>query len=141
MRSYLSKVFVALACLVLIAMPLAVGAQSSDIGLSLRVMPGTTSPGTNVAVTGLVTNNTSKKMRTTLMLNSLAPCGEEWVIGSVKVALEPGQTKFVSVAYSLPPDACLGMYSITMSAEMNGGKNSVSAATVEPSATAFLEVK
>ena len=141
MRSYLPKIFLTIACLALIAMPLPVGAQSSDVGLSIRVMPGTTSPGTNVAFSGLVTNNTSKKMRTELTVTSLAPCGGETTIGFVKVALEPGQTKFVSGAYSIPADACLGMYTVTLSAEMGGGNGPASAATVDPSASAFLEVK
>ena len=141
MRSYLPKIFLTIACLALIAMPLPVGAQSSDVGLSLRVLPGTTSPGTNVAFSGLVTNNTSKKMRTELTITSLAPCGGETTIGFVKVALEPGQTKFVSGAYAVPADACLGMYTVTMSADLSSGKGSTAASSADPSASAFLEVK
>jgi hypothetical protein len=141
MRNYLTKIILALACAALVAVTVPVGAQTSNVGLSIAVLPSTTSPGTTVALAGLVTNNTSRKMRPEVTFTSLSPCGTEATVGFVKVALDPGQTKFVSGSYMVPADACLGMYTVTISAESSGGGKNSSTAAAESSASAYLEVR
>jgi hypothetical protein len=129
MRNYLIKSVLALACLTMVLVPAPVGAQStSDMGMSIRVNPTNTSPGGTVGVFAFVTNNTSNKMRTTVTFTSLSVCGGETTLGYNRLALNPGQTIQVTVSYPLSPDACLGMYTITITAK-SGGKNSAEYST------------
>ena len=106
----------ALVCAGILFVPLPTKAQGSSVGLSIRVSPTTTAPGTTVGVIGYVTNNTGKKMRTTVTFTSLAPCGLETSIGYHRVALNPGQTMMITATYPLASDACVGPYTVTISA-------------------------
>ena len=110
------------ACLTLVSLPSAVRAQSSGTALSVRVNPTIASAGTTVGVFGVITNTTSSKMRTTVTLTAVSPCGIETNLGSTRLALNSGQSMQITVSYPLAPDACLGMYTINMTA--NAGKNS-----------------
>ena len=138
MRNYL---VMALSCLMLVAVPLPVRAQSADVGLSIGASPTTVARGDNVVVSALVTNNTSKKMRATVRLMSLAPCGTETSLAYQRINLDAGRTVALTVLYPISADACQGMYSLTISAE--SGKvspgNNASAAT--SSATAYVTVQ
>jgi hypothetical protein len=139
MRNYLVRSILALACLALVVVPVPVRAQSSDIGMSIRVSPTSTTPGGTVGVFAVVTNNTSSKLRTTVTFTSLSPCGTETTIGYTRLALSAGQSMQVTVSYPLPPDACLGMYTVSITAKSGGGgKNSTS--TAAASASAYLTV-
>lgn len=139
MRTYLIKSVFALACLALVAVPMPVGAQSPDLGLSIRLSPTSISPGGTVGVFALATNNTSSKLRTTVTFTSLSPCGIETTIGGTRLALNPGQSMQVTVSYPLAPDACVGMYTVSITAKAGGGgKNSTAAAI---SASAYLTVQ
>ena len=135
MRNYLIKSFLALACLALVLVPVPVKAQSSGVGLTIRVNPLTTSPGGTVGVFAFVTNNTGARLRSTVSFTSLSACGIQTSLGYNKVVLNPGQTVQVTVSYPLPPDACLGVYAITISAG-GGGKTSSTS-----SAIAYLTVQ
>jgi hypothetical protein len=135
MRNYIIKSVLALACLGLVLVPVPVRAQSSGVGLTIRVNPLTSSPGGTVGVFAFVTNNTGARLRTTVTFTSLAGCGIQTNLGYNKVVLSPGQTVQVTVSYPLSPDACLGVYAITITAS-SGGKNSS-----ESSATAYLTVQ
>ena len=139
MRNYLLKSVVAAICLAMVLVPAPVTAQSSDLGLTVRVTPTTTTPGTTVGVVGMVTNNTSSKIRTTVTFTSLSPCGVVTSIGYNRMALNPGQTMMVTATYPIASDACLGTYAVSITAKSGGGKNATAAAT--PSATAFLVVQ
>ncbi len=123
------------ACLTLVLVPAPVNAQSSGVGLSISVNPLTASPGGTVGVFALVTNNTGAKLRTTVTISSLSPCGIETNIGYNKLALTPGQTVQVTVSYPLPPNACMGTYAVSIISN-SGGKNSS-----QSSATAYLTVQ
>src|SRR2546422_11337280 len=105
MRNNLIKSFLALVCLALVLVPLPVKAQSSGVGLTIRVNPLTTSPGGTVGVFAFVTNNTGARLRSTVSFTSLSACGIQTRLGYNKVALNPGQTVQVTVSYPLPPDA------------------------------------
>lgn len=140
MRNYLIKGVITTICLTMLLVPAPVTAQSSDLGLTIRVTPTTAAAGTTVGVVSFVTNNTSSKLRTTVTFTSLSPCGVTTNIGYNRVALSPGQTIMVTVTYPIAPDACVGTYAISINAKSGGGgKNSTSAST--PSATAFLTVQ
>ena len=135
MRRNLINSFLALACLALVLVPVPVKAQSSGVGLTISVNPLTTSPGGTVGVFAFVTNNTGARLRTTVTFTSLSACGIQTNLGYNKVVLSPGQTVQVTVSYPLPPNACLGVYAISITAG-SGGKTSS-----ESSATAYLTVQ
>lgn len=142
MRSLLFKNILAVVCLSLISLPLTVvNAQSSDIGLSIKMGSATVARGSGVAVFGLVTNNTSSKMRTTVSISAISPCGTETSLGDARVSLEAGKSVALSVYFPIANDACTGMYAVTIIADSGkaGGKNSTAIAA--PSATAFVEVQ
>ncbi|HLN98771.1 MAG TPA: hypothetical protein VK208_09945 [Pyrinomonadaceae bacterium] len=138
MRNYIIKSFLAVACLALVSIPLPVRAQSSDLGMSISVNPTSTSPGGTVGVFAIVTNYTSKNLKTTVTFTSLSPCGTETSLGYNRLSLYPGQTVWVTVSYPIPPDACPGMYSISIS-EKSGGKPSGNNAA-QNGATCYLSV-
>ena len=139
MKNYFSKPLMTVvcltACLTLVLVPAPVTAQSSAIGLTLRVNPTSSSPGGTVGVFGIITNNTSSKLRTTVTLSSLSACGIQTQIGYTRLALNPGQSMQITVSYPIAPDACLGLYAISIGAS-SGGKNAS-----ESSATAYLTVQ
>jgi hypothetical protein len=139
MRNYLLKGVLALACLTLVSMPLPVTAQSPDLGMSIRVNPSSTTPGSTVGVFAIVTNNTSKTLKTTVTFTSLSPCGTETNLGYNRLSLLPGQTVWVTVSYPLSPDACAGTYTISI-VEKSSGKPSASSAA-DNAATCFLSVQ
>jgi hypothetical protein len=141
MRNHLIKSIVAAICLSMVLIPAEVTAQnSSDVGMSIRVNPSTINPGGTVGVFGLVTNNTSSKMRTAVTITSMSSCGTETVLGSGRLTLNPGQTIQVTVSYPLAPDACVGTYTVSITARSpGGGKNST--ASADASASAFLVVQ
>lgn len=140
MRNYFMKSLIALAVLTFVSVPLPVNAQSSDIGLSIGTSSSTVTRGGGVAVFALVTNTSSAKVRATVTISSHSACGTETSLGSQRVAVEPGKSVSLSVYYTVPTDACMGMYSITISGNAaRSDKNSTAAPA--PSATAYLEVK
>ncbi|MGH9956190.1 MAG: hypothetical protein ACREBC_03545 [Pyrinomonadaceae bacterium] len=140
MRNHLIKSFLVLACLALISVPLPVNAQSSDLGLSIGTGSSTAQRGSGVAVFGLVTNNTSSRMRATVSISTVSPCGTETSLGEVKLSLEAGKSIALSVYYPIPADACTGTYAVTISGSSGkGGKNAVEA--TPSSATAYVEVQ
>ena len=139
MRNYVAKSLLALVCMSMVLVPAPVSAQTSDLGLSIRVSPTTTAPGTTVGVISYVTNNTSSKLRTTVTFTSLSPCGIVTSIGYHRLALNPGQTMMVTATYPIASDACLGTYTVSIASKASGGKGSTSAAS--PSASAYLTVQ
>ena len=139
MRNYLLRTFLALACLTLVAVPLPVKAQS-DLGMSISVNPSEVTPGATVGVFAIVTNNTSKQLKTTVTFTSLSPCGTQTSLGYNKLSLYPGQTVFVTVSYPIPPDACKGTYTISIN-EKSSGKGPGAAASAEANASCVLSLK
>jgi uncharacterized membrane protein len=139
MQNNLIKAIMALALVTLVAVPLPVRAQTPDLGMSISVNPTSVSPGGTVGVFALVTNNTSSKLRTTVYITSLSACGTQTSLGYNKLALNPGQTVQVTVSYPLPPNACLGMYTVSISAKSGAGKNSAASAAVSASASLTVQ--
>jgi len=128
----------ALACLALVAIPMPVSAQGSDVGLSIGASPTTVTRGSTVAIFGLVTNNTNNKMRTTVTINSVAPScggGSTTSLGYTKLSLGPGESIHVSLVYPIPADACPGEYAITISADSGKTTGKTAAASVAAATT------
>jgi len=138
MKNYLSKSVMTLACLTacltLVLVPAPVNAQGSQVAMTIRVNPVTASPGGTVGVFAFVTNTSGARLRTTATISSLSPCGIETNLGYNKLVLNPGQTVQVTVSYPLAPDACLGVYAVSIS--VSSGKNSAVSST-----TAYLTVQ
>jgi hypothetical protein len=139
MREYLMKSLLAVACLALVIVPMPVKAQGSALGMSITVNPSEVTPGSTVGVFAVVTNNSSKQLRTTVTFTSLSPCGTETTLGYNRLSLDPGRTVWVTVSYPLPPDACKGTYSISIN-EKSGGKGSGNASAADAAATCYLNV-
>ena len=127
------------ACLILMAMPLA--AQSSKsapapdrggsgcLNMSIGVSPSTSSPGSMVGEFAMVTNCSSSRVRTTVTFSSLSPCGVKSVCGSHKLVLDPGEAIQVTCSWPIPSDACLGLYTVTLSA--SSGQSASASLTVQ----------
>jgi hypothetical protein len=142
MKNQLMKSFFVLAFLALVALPMSANAQtSSDVGLSISTGSATVNRGGGVAVFGLVTNNTTSKMRTNVSVSALSPCGTETSLGEMRLSIEAGKSVALSIYYPISADACQGMYTLSISADSgkSSGKNATSAAL--PSASAYFEVK
>src|SRR5258706_5656963 len=132
MSNHLFKSILLIACLALLFM--SVSAQSSKqdpspdqssrpdqgssscLNLSLGVSPSTVSPGGTVGEFALATNCSSSRIRTTVTFTSTSPCGQKTICGSHKLVLNPGQAIQVTCSQPIAPDACLGLYNVTISA-------------------------
>lgn len=141
MRNYLAKSLLTLVCLTMVMVPAPVSAQTSDLGLTIRVSPSTAAPGSTVGVISFVTNNTSSKLRTTVTFTSLSPCGVVTSIGYHRLSLDPGQTMMVTATYPIAVDACLGTYTVSISGKGSGGGGKGASTAATPSASAFLTIQ
>jgi len=135
MQRFLIKTALVLTCLTLTAVPLPVRAQSPALAMTIGTNPTSVKPGGTVGVFALVTNNSTSRVRTTVSFTSLASCGIQTSLGSHKLVLEPGQSIQVTVSYPIAPNACSGVYTVTISGG-GGGKGSVGS-----SASCYLTVQ
>ena len=120
MQKVLVKGVFATMCLALVLLPLPAQGQKGPDSLAAcsTVAVWTSSPqvtrGYNLGVVALVGNCSSSKQRITVELTSVSACGIETAIGYNRVALNPGQSIQVTVAYPIPADACTGIYTINV---------------------------
>ena len=94
-----------------------------------------------MVVSALVTNTTSKRMRATVTLMSLSPCGTETSLSYQRINLEAGRTVALTVLYPISADACQGMYSLTISADSGKSSPGNNAPATKSSATAYVTVQ
>jgi uncharacterized protein (DUF58 family) len=134
MRNYMTKGLLALAFLIMMSAFTATKAQS----MTISVNPTTVSAGGTVGVFAFVTNTSSSKSRINVEISSLSPCGITTVIGTNRLDLRAGQTVQVTVSYPVPPDACRGMYEVSIGTR-SGGKRSTAAATVSASTSLMVQ--
>ena len=134
MQNVLVKTFLGVVCLTLSLLPLPVNAQKSQetaaaacSGISVYTSSPQVTRGYNIGVVALVVNCSSSKQRITVQITSVSACGVESAIGYNRVALNPGQSIQVTVAYPIPTDACPGVYTVTATA--SAGKTSLGSAT------------
>jgi len=128
MQRFLFRTALILTCLTLTALPLPVKAQGPGLGLTIAVNPTTVSPGGMVGVFALVTNTTSSRVRTTVSFNSLSACGVQTSLGYHKLVLDPGQSIQVTVSYPIAPNACPGVYTVSITSG-GGGRNQAGTST------------
>jgi hypothetical protein len=102
---------------------------SSCLNMSIGVSPSTTSPGSMVGEFALVTNCSSSRVRTTVTFSSMSPCGVKSVCGSHKLVLDPNEAIQVTCSWPIPTDACLGLYTVTISA--SSGQSASATLTVQ----------
>jgi uncharacterized membrane protein len=121
MQNVLVKGLFAIMCLALVVLPLPAQGQKGPDSVAAAcstVAVWTSSPqvtrGYNLGVVALVGNCSSSKQRITVELTSVSACGVETAIGYNRVALNPGQSIQVTVAYPIPADACTGIYTINV---------------------------
>jgi hypothetical protein len=105
------------------------GGGSSCLNMSIGVSPSTTSPGSMVGEFALVTNCSSSRVRTTVTFSSMSPCGVKSVCGSHKLVLDPNEAIQVTCSWPIPTDACLGLYTVTISA--SSGQSASATLTVQ----------
>ena len=143
MRNYLIKRFLALACLALVLVPVPGRAQNVDksaalssacSALTISTNTSAIHPGDGAGVFAVVTNCSTSKARLTVTFTALAPCGVEYSLGYNRIALNPGQSIMVTTVFNAPPEACLGVYAISVNA--TSGKNAPTS-----SATTYITVQ
>jgi uncharacterized membrane protein len=57
----------------------------------------------------------------TVKFTSTSACGTQTVLGSSRLTLQPGESVQVTCAYPIAPDACPGVYTVTITATSNRG--------------------
>lgn len=139
MKNYLIKGTIVVALVTIMSAVAETNAQTSDIALSISVNPTTVTAGSTVGVFATVTNTSSAKVRTSVVISSLAPCGAQTTLGSNRLDLLPGQTIQVTVSYPVPADACTGNYVVSITSKSGGGGRRLS--TAAPFASASLMVQ
>ena len=138
--NHVYKCALMLMCLALLCLPLFAqsskpqeeplrGGGSSCLNMSIGVSPGVTSPGSMVGEFALVTNCSSSRVRTTVTLSSMSPCGIKSICGSHRLVLEPNETIQVTCSWPVPTNACLGLYTVTISA--GSGQSASTTLTVQ----------
>jgi len=137
--NHLVKSALLLVCLTLLCLPMfgqssrpqppSGGGGSGCLNMSIGVSPSTASPGSLVGEFALVTNCSTSRVRTTVTFTSMSPCGVKSVCGSHKLVLDPNEAIQVTCSWPIPTDACLGLYSVTISA--NTGQSASAALTVQ----------
>ena len=126
MRRYAAIIALALVCLTVVSGPQAVNAQKGNqggggstsdcAGITVYTSSPQVTRGYNIGVVAMVVNCSSSRQRVTVQITSVSACGVESAIGYNRVALNPGQSIQVTVAYPIPADACPGVYTVTATA-------------------------
>lgn len=141
--NHVSKCPLMLMCLALLCLPLFAqssnpqqepargggGGGSSCLNMSIGVSPGVASPGSMVGEFALVNNCSSSRVRTTVTLWSMSPCGIKSICGSHKLVLDPNESIQVTCSWPVPTNACLGLYTVTISA--GSGQSASTTLTVQ----------
>ncbi len=128
MPSRFVKSLLAIACLIVVSIPLSAqkgkpgggggGGGSTSSGCAVVATPSTssvtTSPGMNVGVFGRVSNCATGKKRYMVTLTSMSSCNAETVISSSLISFAGGESKLYSISYPIAPDTCLGDMTISV---------------------------
>jgi hypothetical protein len=104
---------------------------SSGVSLSVSVSPTSVLAGEWAGVSGIVVNNTSSKLRTTVTFTAYDSCGTKTDLGYNRLALAPGQSVLITTAYPTKTSACRGDATVTMSMGGKGGTDSSVSATLQ----------
>lgn len=127
MKNCLVRPTLVLVCLVLVALPLFAqrgkggggggGSTACAIVTTPTVSSSTaTAGGDSVGIFSRITNCSPGKGRYTVTISAVSSCGVETVIASSVISFSGGESKLVSIAYSVAPDTCKGMSTVYVSA-------------------------
>ena len=127
MHSRFVKSLLAIACLIVVSIPLSGqkgkpggggGGGGTSSGCAVVATPTTssvtTSPGMNVGVFGRVSNCATGKKRYMVTLTSMSSCNAETVIASSLISFNGGESKLYSISYPIAPDTCAGDMTISV---------------------------
>lgn len=124
MKNCLVRPALVLVCVVLLALPLfgqrgKPGGGSG--GCAIVTTPTVSSPtatagGDSVGIFSRITNCSSGKARYTVTISAVSSCGVETVIASSVISFSGGESKLISIAYSVAPNTCKGMTTVYVSA-------------------------
>ena len=89
-------------------------AQGGCASANTSVYPYTAHPGQAVAIASFIPNCSGGKARYIVEHIHTDACGVRRTLSSIRLTFAAGQTRFVSVSYIVPPDACLGAGSETV---------------------------
>ena|SRR6185295_10894113 len=125
MKNCLVRPTLVLVCLVLVALPLFAQrgkpGGGGSTGCAIVTTPTVSSPtatagGDSVGIFSRITNCSSGKGRYTVTISAVSSCGVETVIASSVISFSGGESKLVSIAYSVAPNTCKGMSTVYVSA-------------------------
>jgi len=127
MTNCLVRPTLGLVCVVLLALPLFAqrgkggggggGSTACAIVATPTVSSSTaTAGGDSVGIFSRVTNCSSGKGRYTVTVAAVSSCGAETVIASSVISFSGGESKLISVPYSVAANTCKGMSTVYVSA-------------------------
>jgi hypothetical protein len=128
MKNRLVRPTLVLVCVVLLALPLFAqrgkgggGSGGGSTGCAIIATPSVSSTtatagGDSVGIFSRVTNCSSGKGRYTVTISAVSSCGVETVIASSVISFSGGESKLISIAYSVAPNTCKGMSTINVRA-------------------------
>jgi hypothetical protein len=99
---------------------------AGTVNLYISVNPTSVVAGEWASVSGVLVNNSTSKLRTTVTFTAYDTCGTKIDLGYNRVVLAPGQSVLITTAYPTSANACRGANTVTMTL---GGKNGSSAST------------
>jgi len=118
--------------LILVSMTLVPAPVSAaGVNLTVTVSPTSVLAGEWAGVSGIVVNNSTAKIKTTVTFSAVDSCGTKTDLGYNRLMLAAGQSVLITTAYPTSASACRGTHTITMTMAGRGGG----------SATTTLEVQ
>jgi len=130
-NSYIAKSMLALACALMLTVPISgqkgkpggggtTGGSACAVVATPTLSTTTSSPGLNVGVFGRVGNCSGGKQRYTVTISAVSSCGQETVIASSVISFNGGETKLISVSYPIAPETCVGAGTINVDVSSGG---------------------
>lgn len=128
MRTCFVKTTLVLVCFALVALPLFAqrrggggGGGGGSTACAIVATPTlntstATAGGDSIGIFSRVTNCSTGKGRYTVTVSAVSSCGAETIIASSVISFSGGESKLISVAYSVAPDTCKGMSTVYVSA-------------------------
>ena len=78
-----------------------------------------------LGIGGNVRNCSTHKAKYTLVVSGMSSCGQKTEISSSRLALGPGENRSWSIAYTMPPETCSGIWEA--SAHLQDGRDTANA--------------
>ena len=131
MKERLIRPTLVFVCIVFVALPLFAqrgkggGGGGGSTGCAIVTQPTVSSAtatagGDSVGIFSRITNCSSGKGRYTVTISAVSSCGVQTVIASSVISFNGGESKLVSVAYSVSADTCKGMGTVSVRAYAGG---------------------